>query len=215
MKIKHREVGEKQITIPTEQWNEIVNECYSQFCSPEARRMALKQGQTKRSNTLIQLHDFSSVVEAKRSMRSGDIGRLLLVWKKWSLMTQGLKGLTNYSSYLPRMVLMLTEILSPALRKYLSHNLLFSPSGRSEHFVAKDQWLECQNYWLKFVYNNTGNGTKIDRLRDLFSVNIVLVCCDLLLLNPMSLSFPRFTVSEAMMILTETVAGDVPITESR
>ncbi|KAA1137118.1 hypothetical protein PGTUg99_013652 [Puccinia graminis f. sp. tritici] len=73
------------------------------------------------------------------------------------------------------MVLLLNEILPPDLAKYLKHNLLFSPTGRKGHFVAKDNYLECQNYWLKYVYNNTGNGTKIDRLQDLFSVNIILL----------------------------------------
>jgi hypothetical protein len=108
-------------------------------------------------------------------MKAGDVGRLMLVWKKWSLMSQSLVGLTNYSSYLPRMVILLTVILPAALRKYLQHNLLFSPTGRKDHFVAKDFWLEIQNSRLKYFYNNTGNGTKIDRLRDLYSPNIQIV----------------------------------------
>ncbi|KAA1138597.1 hypothetical protein PGTUg99_030614 [Puccinia graminis f. sp. tritici] len=175
MKTEFQDIGEKRTTIPTDQWNDIVETCYQRFCSPEARSAAALDKNTKLSNTLIMMHDFSSVVEAKRSMSSGDIGRLMNVWKKWCLMTQGLKGLTNYSSYLPRMVLLLNEILPPALGKFLKHNLLFSPTGRKDHFVAKDNYLECQNYWLKYVYNNTGNGTKIDRLRDLFSTNILLL----------------------------------------
>jgi hypothetical protein len=175
LKNQFENIGEKLVTLPTEQWNEIVNECYCRFCSPEACRDAAQESNPKLNNTLIMLHDFSSVVEAKRSMKAGDIGRLINVWKKWCLMTQGLKGLTNYSSNLPRLVLLLTEVLSPDLRKYLSHNLLMSPTGRPNHFVGKDHWLECQNYWLKYVYNHTGNGTKIDLLRDLFLVNIGVV----------------------------------------
>ncbi|EFP91557.1 uncharacterized protein PGTG_17611 [Puccinia graminis f. sp. tritici CRL 75-36-700-3] len=174
MKTQYQEAGEKRITISSEQWNTIVDTCYKRFCSPEARSAADLVSNPKLSNTMIMLHDFSSVVEAKRAMQAGDIGRLMMVWKKWCIMTQGLKGLTNYSSYLPRMVLLLTEILPPGLSKFLKHNLLFSPTGRKGHFVAKDNYLECQNYWLKYVYNNTGNGTKIDRLQDLFSVNIIL-----------------------------------------
>jgi hypothetical protein len=108
-------------------------------------------------------------------MNAGDVGRLLLIWKKWSIMTQAMKGITNYSSYLPRMVLMLTIILPPDMRTYLKHNLLISPTGRDDHFVAKDYWLEIQNYWIKFLFNNNGTGTQIDRLRDVFSVNIFLV----------------------------------------
>ncbi|KNF05647.1 hypothetical protein PSTG_01050 [Puccinia striiformis f. sp. tritici PST-78] len=175
LKKEHVHLGAERATLPTEKWNAVVNECYERFCSPEARRKAANLECPKLSNTLIQLHDFSSVVEAKRSMRAGDIGRLTNVWKKWCLMTQGLTGLTNYLSYLPRQVLMLTQFLPPALQKYLSHNLLISPSGRSNHFVAKDFWLEVKNYWLKFIFNNTGKGTVVDRLRELFSVNIDLL----------------------------------------
>ncbi|KAA1073580.1 hypothetical protein PGT21_016451 [Puccinia graminis f. sp. tritici] len=153
MKTEYQEIGDQRKTIPTEQWNDIVEICYKRFCSPEARSAAALEKNPKLGNTLIMLHDFSSVVEAKRSMSSGDIGRLMNVWKKWCFMTQGLK----------------------ALGKFLKHNLLFSPTGRKDHFVAKDNYLECQNYWLKFVYNNTGNGTKIDRLRDLYSTNILLL----------------------------------------
>ncbi|EFP76793.2 uncharacterized protein PGTG_02254 [Puccinia graminis f. sp. tritici CRL 75-36-700-3] len=140
-----------------------------------ARSEAAGQECPKLSNTLLQLHDFSTVVEAKRSMRAGDVGRLLLIWKKWSLMSQALRGITNYSSYLPRMVLLLTVISPPSMSTYLKHNLLFSPTGRRNHFVAKDQWLEVQNYWLKFLFNRSGNGTNIDRLRDLLSPNIFLL----------------------------------------
>ncbi|POV96090.1 hypothetical protein PSHT_15319 [Puccinia striiformis] len=134
-------LGDERVTLSTERWNAVVEDCYERFCSPHARREAAKAACPKLSNTLVQLHDFSSVVEAKRSMKSGD----------------------------------LTQILPPDLRKYLCHNLLISPSGRSNHFVAKDEWLKCQNYWIKFLFNQTGNGTSIDRLRDLFSINIGLL----------------------------------------
>ncbi|OAV98658.1 hypothetical protein PTTG_25611 [Puccinia triticina 1-1 BBBD Race 1] len=131
--------------ISTEDWNALINKCYNMFCSSEARRTAAARKCPKLHNTLVMLHDFSSVVEASRAMKAGDVGRLMIVWKKWCFMTRSLSGSTNYSSYLPRMVLVLTVILPAALRKYLQHNLLFSPTGRKDHFVAKDFWLEIQN----------------------------------------------------------------------
>ncbi|KAA1093440.1 hypothetical protein PGTUg99_015409 [Puccinia graminis f. sp. tritici] len=170
----HNWTGNKTC-IPSDQFNAIVEACYERFFSTQARSNAASQSCPKLSNTLLKLHDFSTVVEAKRSMKAGDVGRLLLIWKKWSLMAQSLPGITNYSSYLPRMVLLLTVISTPSLSKYLKHNLLFSPTGRPNHFVAKDNWLEIQNYWLKFLFNRSGNGTNIDRLRDLISPNIFLL----------------------------------------
>jgi hypothetical protein len=84
------------------------------------------------------------------------------------------------------MVLLLTVITPPSMSTYLKHNLLFSPTGRRNHFVAKDHWLEVQNYWIKFLFNRSGNGTNIDRLRELLSPNIFLVCIS-------KLHFTQFT----------------------
>ncbi|KAI7958836.1 hypothetical protein MJO28_002627 [Puccinia striiformis f. sp. tritici] len=174
MKTNCKPGTEERVKLPTAKWNAIVDECYSTFCTRQARKAAKALNCPRLYNTLLMLHDFSTVVEAKPSMKAGDIGRLLSVWKKWSLMAQALPGITNYSSYLPRQVLLLTVILPPSLRKYLRHNLLMSPTGRKDHFVAKDFWLEIQNYWLKFLYNRSGMGINIDQLRDVFSLNITM-----------------------------------------
>ncbi|EFP76489.2 uncharacterized protein PGTG_02930 [Puccinia graminis f. sp. tritici CRL 75-36-700-3] len=175
MKTNRQPIPQEVGTIPTDAWNKIVDSCYSRFCSSQARRDAATRDCPKLHNTLVMLHDFSSVVEASRSMKAGDIGRLLIVWKKWCLMSQSLSGMTNYSSYLPRMVLLLTVILPVSMQKFMQHNLLFSPSGRKNHFVAKDYHLETFNAWLKFFYNNTGNGTQIERLKEVYSLNIETV----------------------------------------
>ncbi|KAH9443424.1 hypothetical protein Pst134EA_015655 [Puccinia striiformis f. sp. tritici] len=162
---------EEKVKLPTAEWNSIVDKCYPSFCTRKARQSAKGCDSPWLYNTLLMLHDFSTLVEAK----AGDIGSLMSVWKKWSLMAQALPGITNYSSYLPRQVLLLTVILPPFLSKYLRHNLLMSPTGRPDHFVAKDFWLEIQNYWLEFLYNRSGMGTNMDRLRDIFSLNITMV----------------------------------------
>ncbi|KAI7951190.1 hypothetical protein MJO28_006874 [Puccinia striiformis f. sp. tritici] len=161
--------------IPTAKWNAIIEQVYIQYCTGEAREEAANRKSPKLHNLLIRLDEFSSVIEANRAMKAGDIGRLIFIWKRWSVMSQSLKGLYNYSAYLPRMVLLLTEILPPSLAKHFRHSLLFSPSGRENHFVAKDFYLEIQNYWLKYFFNQTGSGTKIDRLKNLFSLNIHLL----------------------------------------
>ena len=169
MKINTDKPGKERQIIPSAVWNRIIDQCYNQFFTPQAQALAARnQTSARLSNTLIMMHDFSTFAEAKRSMSAGDVGRLMIIWKKWSVMSQSLPGITNYSSYLPRMVLLLTVILPPSLSKYLRHNLLISPSGRENHFVAKDYWLEIQNYWIKFFYNNNGMGTQIERLRNIF-----------------------------------------------
>ncbi|KNE91689.1 hypothetical protein PSTG_14908 [Puccinia striiformis f. sp. tritici PST-78] len=162
MKVNCKPRTEEQVKLSTAKWNAIVEECYSTFCTRRARKAAKGLDCPWLYNTLLMLHDFSTVVEATMgSYLRYDI-RTDFLWKKWSLMAQALPGITNYSLYLPRQVLLLTEILPLSLRKYLRHNLLMSPIGRKDHLVAKDFWLEIQNYWLEFLYNQCGMGTNID-----------------------------------------------------
>ncbi|POV97708.1 hypothetical protein PSHT_14446 [Puccinia striiformis] len=49
------------------------------------------------------------------------------------------------------------------------------PTGRAGHFVATDFYLEVQNYWLKYFFNHSGIGTEINRLKDVFSINIPIL----------------------------------------
>ncbi|PLW53015.1 hypothetical protein PCANC_10754 [Puccinia coronata f. sp. avenae] len=141
----------------------------------EARAKAAKEKTPKLHNLLTRLQEFSTVIEANNATKAGDVGRLMNVWKIWCVMSQGLKGLTHYSAYLPRMVILLNELLPTDLSKLLQHNFLISPSGRPGHFMPKDNFLETQNYWLKHFYNQGGVGTEVQRLKNLFSMNIILV----------------------------------------
>ncbi|PLW06210.1 hypothetical protein PCANC_27722 [Puccinia coronata f. sp. avenae] len=161
--------------ISTKKWNSYVDQFYDKYCTGEARAKAAALKDPKLHNTLIRLQEFSTVIEANQAMKAGDIGRRINVWKRWSIMAQGLPGLHNYATYLPRMVLLLTELLPDDLAKYFCHSILMSPSGREDHFQSKDCYLEVQNYWLKSFFNQTGNGTQTNQLKDLFSLNIHLL----------------------------------------
>jgi hypothetical protein len=160
--------------LATEDWNKHINDCYTRFCSPQARCVANAADSPKLHNVLVRLHKFSTVIEANRAMRSGDIGELINVWRIWSFMTQSLNGLTHYSSYLLRLLISFI-LLPPFFSKLMQHSLLISPSRRPGHFVPKDYFLETQNYWLKHFYNCGGVGTNMQRLKDLFSLNLPLV----------------------------------------
>ncbi|KAI7943747.1 hypothetical protein MJO28_011275 [Puccinia striiformis f. sp. tritici] len=199
MKIEGQPIRDTLPTIPTSRWNQVIDDCYLKYCSPAARRQAYEKcrvdksmqhrkldeteldevkkrhKQSKLSNLLVRLHEFSTVVEANRAMKQGDIGRLINIWRMWSVMSQSLPGLTHYATYLPRLVILLTKVLPPSLSKFFQHSMLVSPSGRPGHFVAKDFFLENHNYWLKFFYNRGDIGTQVERLKELFSLNIPLL----------------------------------------
>ncbi|KAA1126493.1 hypothetical protein PGTUg99_021912 [Puccinia graminis f. sp. tritici] len=154
---------------------QIVDETYKRFFSIEAKRNATIHTSLKLSNLLLRLSDFATVVEGNSAMKSGDIGRLMNVWKRWSVIAQGIKKLTQYSIQLPRMIILLNEILPPGLGKVIKHSMFVAPSGKQKHFVAKDHYLENQNYWLKHFFNNSGRGTNIDRLKSIYSPNVPLL----------------------------------------
>jgi hypothetical protein len=135
------------------------------FFGRDTLSFASKLGLPKLKNILLQLQDFATVVEADQSMKAGNI------WCCWSVMAQGIKGLTHYSIHLPQTILLITKVLSPGLRHIIQHSLLISPTGRPNHFVAKDFYLENFNYWLKFFYNNNGIGSDSQHLGDVFSLN--------------------------------------------
>ncbi|PLW13244.1 hypothetical protein PCANC_18007 [Puccinia coronata f. sp. avenae] len=50
--------------------------------------------------------------------------------------------------------------------------------GHPSYFMPKDNFLETQNYWLKHFYNQGRVGTEVQRLKNLFSMNIILVDMD-------------------------------------
>lgn len=134
---------------------EVINKTYESYFSGVVLDVARQSDDQSRLQFLLRLQDFATVIEAKRAMAEGDIGRLIRMWKRWSVMIQGMDGLTHYSNYLPRLILLLQDTLPEHLQKIMTKTLLISPSGRPGHFVAKDFFLEVMNYWIKFFYNNS------------------------------------------------------------
>lgn len=133
----------------------LVEECYFRYCSEEARAESSHGHDGNLHNMKLRIRDFASLVEADRAMRDGDVGRMLLMWKRWSILAQGMEGMGNYALALPRYILLLEEFLPPSVGRAIRHSLLISPSGLAGHFVGKDFYLEMQNYWLKYFYNHS------------------------------------------------------------
>lgn len=84
----------------------------------------------------------------------GNIGRMIRMWERWRVMAHGMNRLKHYANYLPRLIILLNKTLPKDVADILKFNLLVCPSGRAGHFVAKDFFLEGQNFWVKFFYNN-------------------------------------------------------------
>ncbi|KNE99244.1 hypothetical protein PSTG_07552 [Puccinia striiformis f. sp. tritici PST-78] len=165
-------LAEELRRMSSETIDHLVQETFKRFCSGSSRRSVADTDCVSHSNTLLRVRDFATIVEANRAMKAGDPGRLMYIWERWAVMGQALPKLPHYSKHLPKLILMIKTIFPKSLATLVKSTLLISPTGRAGHFVATDFFLEVQNYWLKYFYNHSGIGTDIERLKDVFSINI-------------------------------------------
>ncbi|PLW29387.1 hypothetical protein PCASD_21343 [Puccinia coronata f. sp. avenae] len=174
MGTENQVVSEELPKLPSAKLAEYIQATFDRFFTPQAKKTAAETS-LKLSNLILRLSDFATVVEGNAAMKGGNIGRLMNVWKRWAVISQGIKSLTQYSIHLPRMIILLTQVLKPGLARVILHSYLISPSGRQKHYLAKDQLLEMKNFWLKFLFNHSGRGTNIERLMNSYSVNITFL----------------------------------------
>ena len=175
MKRETEPITSDLISLTTEEISKLVQDTYDQFCSGDARRTTLARTSPAHLNLLLRIRDFATIVEANRAMKAGDHGCLLFMWQQWAVMSQAIPKLPHYSKHLPKLVLLLNKVLPLSLAQVVQSTMLISPTGRANHFVATDFYLEIQNYWLKYFFNHSGIGTEINRLKDVFSINIPIV----------------------------------------
>ncbi|KAH9807657.1 hypothetical protein DFH28DRAFT_1138510 [Melampsora americana] len=160
--------------LDTKNAQEVVDECHTQFFTVASLKLAEENGDQVGYNLRLRLRDLGSIVEMDHAMKRGDIGRVMIILKTWSFMSHGVKGMSHYARHIPRLVLLLEHYLPKPVAHVIKHSLLIPASGRDGHFIAKDFYLELQNYWLKYFYNHSGPGTNIKRLTERFSLNIPL-----------------------------------------
>lgn len=154
IKLNVETVVHERVKMTPERIKDVINDTYDQYFVPRAIQKAEEQDDDQLIGFLLRLQDFATVVEASRAMSTGDVGRMMRMWKRWSVMAHGMKRLKHYANYLPRLIILLDKTLPHEIADVLKYNLLICPSGRASHFVAKDFFLEVQNFWLKFFYNN-------------------------------------------------------------
>ncbi|KNE89073.1 hypothetical protein PSTG_17467, partial [Puccinia striiformis f. sp. tritici PST-78] len=165
-------LGDELLELPAAKINQIVEEVYETFCSTGALQLERAAKFPAWGNMIRQTRDFATIIEASRAMKSGDPGRLMYIWERWAVMIQALPHMPHYSEALPQLVLLLKEVLPRSMALVVKSTLLICPSGRANHFMATDCYLELQNYWLKYFFNHSGIGTDINQLKDVFSINI-------------------------------------------
>lgn len=69
----------------------LVEECYTRYCLSESRNSKLNEHDGNFHNMKWRIQDFASLVEADMAMREGDVGRMMLMWKRWAILAQGME----------------------------------------------------------------------------------------------------------------------------
>lgn len=149
-----KSMGDVNIT-DAKECNLILELVWDSYFDVDAIKFHQKSPNKSTYNLCMRLRDFATVVEADSATRAGDIGRLILMWKKWAIMAQGLPGLSHYSLHLPHIILLLEQDLPFELACVIKHTLLIPSNERVGHCLAVDEYLEVHNYWLKYFYNNS------------------------------------------------------------
>lgn len=150
MKLNVKTVGQERVKMTPEKMKEVIHETFNQYFGPKSIQKAEDACDHKLIRFLLRLQDFATIVEASQSMSAGDVGRMIRVWKRWSVMAHGMNHLKHYANYLPRLIILLNKTLPKDVADIIKFNLLVCPSSRKGHFVAKDFFLEVQNFWLNF-----------------------------------------------------------------
>ncbi|KAH9818850.1 hypothetical protein DFH28DRAFT_1123196 [Melampsora americana] len=72
-----------------------IDECYEAYFTVKPIENASKNGEWTLYNLRLQLRVFATIVEGYHAMQVGDIGCVLLMWKRWAVMAHGVKGLSQ------------------------------------------------------------------------------------------------------------------------
>jgi hypothetical protein len=95
---KTKPLEEEPVKLTSEAFDLLVNETYDRFFSGEALQTKLAKTSPAQRNWLLQMRNFSTMVEALRAMKEGDHGHLMYMWKHWSVMAQAMGKLSHYSN---------------------------------------------------------------------------------------------------------------------
>ncbi|KAK7016011.1 hypothetical protein R3P38DRAFT_3321516 [Favolaschia claudopus] len=123
---------------------------YDQACSDEEahRDPAFENSVLYNRDSLLYLLLVSSI-------KAGDIGRVVLVFRIWAVIMRTPKTMPKYADAFFETLGRLNSY-NPVLRKFLLHNWLVNLRGIIDGFKEVDLLQEHQNFWAKIIYNAKG-----------------------------------------------------------
>ncbi|KAF9018488.1 hypothetical protein BDZ89DRAFT_1021349 [Hymenopellis radicata] len=106
-------------------------------------------------NSILQNRDMLWYSLLVSSIKSGDIGRVILVLRMWMVMMRTPKTMPKYADAIFE-TLARVDSYHPKLKAYFLHNWLVNLTGRPGRFKEVDLLQEHQNFWAKIIYNAKG-----------------------------------------------------------
>ncbi|KAJ3831844.1 hypothetical protein F5878DRAFT_672513, partial [Lentinula raphanica] len=111
---------------------------------------------TTYSNTLLQNRDTLLYIEIVDAIRSGDIGRVINIFKMWMVMMRAKKTMPKYADAFFETLGRLNTY-PEILKKFYLHNWLVNVTGKENRWKEVDLLQEHQNFWAKIIYNAKGS----------------------------------------------------------
>jgi hypothetical protein len=102
-------------------------------------------------HSILFIRDTLTFYEYCQAIRTGDVGRMWLVYSFWTFMFRG-AGCTNYSNELLEMKALYDFEIPPELRELLEHAWLVNRWGIAGRSIPIDLWLEHVNGFIKVCH---------------------------------------------------------------
>ncbi|KAJ3729395.1 hypothetical protein C8R42DRAFT_742175 [Lentinula raphanica] len=114
-------------------------------------------------NNLLQNRDTLLYIEIVDAIKSGDIGRVVNVFRVWMVMMRAKKTMPKYADAFFETLGRLNTY-PETLKKFYLHNWLVNVTGKEKRWKEVDLLQEHQNFWAKIIYNAKGSNRSWDWL---------------------------------------------------
>ncbi|KAF7373970.1 hypothetical protein MSAN_00609500 [Mycena sanguinolenta] len=141
------------------EFDAVAGKVYNSLYTTAAYDAACDRGDAQRDaafeNSVLYNRDSLLYLLLVSSIKAGDIGRVVLVFRIWAVMMRSPKTMPKYADAFFE-TLNRIKSYDPVLQKFFLHNWLVNLTGLVFRFKEVDLLQEHQNFWAKIVYNAKG-----------------------------------------------------------
>ncbi|KAF8170903.1 hypothetical protein K438DRAFT_2059793 [Mycena galopus ATCC 62051] len=135
--------------------SKVYNSLYTTAAYDEACSRKEAQRDAAFENSVLYNRDSLLYILLVSSIKAGDIGRVVLVFRIWAVMMRSPKTMPKYADAFFE-TLNRIQTYDPVLQKFFLYNWLVDITGLANRFKEVDLLQEHQNFWAKIVYNAKG-----------------------------------------------------------